>query len=47
MSYSLANVGGRAALVAGDQWYDLESLSGGELGPDPMGALSARTAWPH
>ncbi len=41
MSYSLANVGGRAALVAGDQWYDLESLSGGELGPDPMGALSA------
>ncbi len=41
MTYSLANIDGRAALVAGDQWYDLESLSEGKLGPDPMAALGA------
>lgn len=41
MSFRLANVDGRAALVAGDRWYDLESVSGGELGPDPMAALAA------
>ena len=40
MSYSLANVDGRAVLVVDDRWYDLESVSGGELGPDPMAALS-------
>ena len=40
MSYSLANIEGRAALVVDDRWYDLESVSGGELGPDPMAALS-------
>ena len=40
MSYSLANVDGRAALVADGQWYDLESLSSGELGSDPMAALA-------
>ena len=40
MSYSLANVGGRAALVDDGHWYDVESVSGGELGPDPMAALS-------
>jgi len=40
MSYSFANVEGRAALVADGQWYDLESLSGGELGSDPMAALA-------
>lgn len=40
MSYALANVDGRAALVLGDQWYDLESVSAGALGPDPMAALS-------
>ena len=39
--YSLANIDGRAALVAGDQWYDLEALSAGEAGPDPMAALGA------
>jgi len=41
MSYVLANVGGRAALVDDDRWFDLESVSGGELGPDPMAALAA------
>ena len=40
MSYSLANVEGRAALVADSYWYDLETLSDGEFGPDPMAALS-------
>ena len=41
MTYSLANVEGRAALVADDHWYDLESVSAGEIGPDPMAALAA------
>ena len=40
MSYSLANVEGRAALVADSYWYDLETVSGGEFGADPMAALS-------
>ena len=39
MKYSLANVEGRAALVAEGHWYDLESVSSGEFGPDPMAAL--------
>lgn len=41
MTYTLANVDGRAALVSGDQWYDLETAASGELGPDPMEALAA------
>ncbi len=41
MGYRLANVSGRAALVAGDHYYDLETISGGSLGPDPMAALDA------
>lgn len=40
MTYTLANVDGRAALVADGHWYDLETVSGGELGPDPMAALA-------
>lgn len=39
MTYSLANVGGRAALVSDGNYYDLESLTGGELSSDPMAAL--------
>lgn len=39
MSYSLANIEGRAALVTEGHWYDLESLSSGEHGSDPMAAL--------
>jgi 2-keto-4-pentenoate hydratase/2-oxohepta-3-ene-1,7-dioic acid hydratase in catechol pathway len=31
---------GRAALVTGGRWYDLETVSGTELGPDPMAAIS-------
>lgn len=41
MPYSLANVAGRAALVSGGSWYDLESVSAGALGPDPMAVLDA------
>jgi 2,4-diketo-3-deoxy-L-fuconate hydrolase len=41
MSYALANVEGRAALTAEGKWYDLEGLSEGALGPDPMEALRA------
>jgi 2-keto-4-pentenoate hydratase/2-oxohepta-3-ene-1,7-dioic acid hydratase in catechol pathway len=40
MTYMLANVGGRAALVAGEHWYDLRTVSAGELGADPMTALA-------
>ena len=40
MTYTLANVDDRAALVADGHWYDLETVSGGELGSDPMVALA-------
>ena len=41
MGFRLANVDGRAALVAGDDYFDLETVSGGSLGPDPMAALES------
>jgi 2,4-diketo-3-deoxy-L-fuconate hydrolase len=41
MGFRLANVQGRAALVVGDNYYDLEAVSGGELGADPMAALES------
>lgn len=41
MTYRLANVDGRSALVAGEHWYDLEALSAGAIGPDPMEALAS------
>ena len=41
MGYRLANVEGRAALVVGDDYYDLEKASGGKLGSDPMEAIAA------
>ena len=40
MGYRLANVDGRAALIEGDDYYDLAELSGGSLGPDPMTAIA-------
>jgi len=41
MPFRFANVSGRAALVdVDDRWYDLESLTGGTVGPDPMAALA-------
>ena len=41
MGFRLANVDRRAVLVDGDHFHDLEAVSEGELGPDPMAALSA------
>jgi 2-keto-4-pentenoate hydratase/2-oxohepta-3-ene-1,7-dioic acid hydratase in catechol pathway len=41
MTFRFANVDGRSAVVdAEDQWYDLEGLTGGAVGSDPMAALS-------
>lgn len=40
MGFRLANVDGRAVLVIGDHYHDLEAASGGELGPGPMAALT-------
>jgi 2-keto-4-pentenoate hydratase/2-oxohepta-3-ene-1,7-dioic acid hydratase in catechol pathway len=39
MSFRLANVAGRAALVADDHTYDLATVSGGAFAPDPMAAI--------
>lgn len=39
MTFRLANVEGRAALVSGTGLYDLHRHSGGALGPDPMQAI--------
>lgn len=41
MGFRFANVEGRAALVAGENYYDLEKISGGRLSADPMAALGA------
>jgi 2-keto-4-pentenoate hydratase/2-oxohepta-3-ene-1,7-dioic acid hydratase in catechol pathway len=46
MGYRFANVDGRAALVHGENYFDLESLSGGDVPNDPMAAL-ARTGRLH
>ena len=40
MTYRLANIDGRAALVRDDHWYDLATVSSGEFSPDPMEALA-------
>ena len=40
MGFRLANIKGRAALLQGDQYYDLEEASGGSLSSDPMAAVS-------
>jgi 2,4-diketo-3-deoxy-L-fuconate hydrolase len=40
VSFRLANIGGRAALVIEDGHHDLEQLSDGRLGPDLMDALA-------
>lgn len=41
MSFRLGNVDGRAVLVEGDGFFDLERASGGRLGPDAVAALAA------
>ena len=40
MGFRLANVAGRAALVRGDHYHDLETVSGGRFGSDPMRAIA-------
>ena len=41
MTFRLANVAGRAVLVDGDAYHDLEACSDRALGPDPMAAVAA------
>ena len=41
MGFRLANIDGRAALVAGENYYDLEKISQGNFSQDPMRALEA------
>lgn len=40
MGFRLVNVNGRAALVDGEDYYDVETVSSGELPSDPMAVLS-------
>ncbi|MEM7094282.1 MAG: fumarylacetoacetate hydrolase family protein [Actinomycetota bacterium] len=41
MGFRLANVNDRAALVDSDgAYYDLEMISGGDVGPEPMAAIA-------
>lgn len=40
MGFRLANIAGRAALVAGEHYYDLQAVSGGSLSADPMKAIA-------
>jgi 2,4-didehydro-3-deoxy-L-rhamnonate hydrolase len=40
MTFRLATVDGRAGLVAGDAWFDLERATDGALGPDPTAAVA-------
>ncbi|MGI9323295.1 MAG: fumarylacetoacetate hydrolase family protein [Pseudomonadales bacterium] len=39
MGFRLANIAGRAALVEGPGYFDIETLSGGALGSDPMSVI--------
>lgn len=41
MGFRFANVEGRAALVEGEHYYDLEKISAGRLSADPMTALGS------
>ena len=43
MTFQFANVGGRAALVNGEHWYDLEDASEGVLSSNPIQAIAAST----
>ena len=40
MGFRMANIGGRAALVDGDYYYDIETISAEALPSDPMEALT-------
>lgn len=39
MAYTIATIGGRAALVSNGKYFDIQTLSGGALDPNPMGIL--------
>ena len=39
MSFKLANIGGRAALVEGEKYYDLETISNGDFDKNTTNAL--------
>lgn len=40
MGFRMANVEGRATLVADGHYYDLETVTGGAIGSDPMEAIA-------
>ena len=40
MSFKLANISGRAALVEGENYYDLETISNGDFNKDTSSALN-------
>ena len=40
MSFKLANIEGRAALVDGENYYDLETISNGTFNNDTSNALT-------
>ena len=44
MGFRMANVDGRAALVSGELFYDIETLSQGSVASDPMLALARSSA---
>jgi 2-keto-4-pentenoate hydratase/2-oxohepta-3-ene-1,7-dioic acid hydratase in catechol pathway len=41
MAFRLVNVAGRAALVDDGDYHDLATLTGGDIGPDPMRSVAA------
>ncbi len=43
MPFSFANVDGRACLVEGDSYFDLERISQGSISADPMQAITRNT----
>jgi 2,4-diketo-3-deoxy-L-fuconate hydrolase len=44
MTFRLANINNRAALVEGDNYFDIATVSEQTLGPDPMDAIAETTA---
>jgi len=44
MGFRLANVANRAVLIDGASFFDLETVSGGAIGPDPVDALGDEAA---
>lgn len=44
MTFRLANIDNRAALVEGDNYFDVATISEQAIGPDPMGAIAETSA---